>query len=260
MVSTPRQQAEAVAYLVDAAVQFGYPSLQVDLEPSCWANESSTCFWPSSQDAAHFRSFLDDLAAGLSSHGKALSVAAAAFPVTQCPGGQAQYDALCQDEVAYLEGCASTDHNDVYNVSTCNCCSFTTWFQLDSLCAGDETFRVVNMDTYQAAPLDVSLFAAAHAYYESKGCGDQAVGLLAGQGGDQRATVDQLFAAVGALSPPPAELAVWVNLWADQAALALWEPHLEAFVASALPSMPPHANTVDTMPTEEVPPRATSAV
>lgn len=148
--------------------------MAVDLEPSCWASSAADCSWPSSQDAANFRSFLNALAAALHdnvnkspSRGHAalspisdeasavsdaasggtqseaasdfvLSVAAAALPTTQCDGGVEEHAMYCSDEALYLAQCNA----GLWNVSVCNCCAFTTWFNLDSLCSSDANLVV----------------------------------------------------------------------------------------------------------------------
>ena len=75
----------------------------------------------------------------------------------------------CSDESTYLEGCAS----GTLNVSVCNCCAFTTWFDLGTLCSSNPgsdhagpPFGVVNMDTYADAPFSASNFTAAMNYYQ----------------------------------------------------------------------------------------------
>ena len=145
----------------------------MDLEPSCWASSAADCSWPSSEDSANFRIFINALAAALNQkmskgptrrHAKppladessttpdeaslvnksdeesgfVLSVAAAALPATQCDGGAEEHAKYCSDEDLYLAQCSA----GVWNVSVCNCCAFTTWFNLDSLCSSDANLVV----------------------------------------------------------------------------------------------------------------------
>ena len=227
MVASPESEAAIIKALVKDAVEYGYAGLSVDLEPSCWNSDPTACAWPSSSDSHKFRAFLDALAIDLAAEDKSLSVAVAAFPPTQCSRGFEEYEAFCADEESYLASCSESG---AYNVSLCNCCAFTTWFNLKELCSGAESFTVVNMDTYMDAPFNPDTFKDSMSYYRAHGCGSMAVGLLLGEGGSNRTSVDAIFRAVGD-DGAVEQLAIWVDIWANSTVLELWKPHLEAFLS-----------------------------
>ena len=117
---------------------------QLDLEPSCWASNASSCAWPSRADAASYVAFLADLRAALrpppetsattaapradaedrSRRASAvpptrLTVAAAGYPVTQCDGGFAQAASCAESGAA--DGYPAACESGAWNVSECNC-------------------------------------------------------------------------------------------------------------------------------------------
>ena len=178
-------QQQVVDYLVAAAAEYGFEALSIDLEPSCWGGNASACEFPTSDDVAALHAFIDLLADGLHGAGRRLSVAAGSYPVAQCDNGFPQYE-LCADE--YVPKC----RDGTYNISTCNCCGFTSWFEPTGLCA-TKADRIVNMDTYMS-PFDTAFFQDAMAWYYAAGCSAEqvAVGLLASETSDD-GQVDEMF-------------------------------------------------------------------
>lgn len=245
-----------------AAAEYGFDALSIDLEPSCWGGNALACEFPTADDVAALHAFIDLLADGLHGAGRRLSVAAGSYPVSQCDNGFPQYE-LCADE--YVAKC----RDGTYNISTCNCCGFTTWFEPTGLCA-TKADRIVNMDTYMS-PFDAAFFQDAMAWYHDAGCSAErvAVGLLASETTDD-GQVDVMFGWFGfrfrttghrtaaprpnpgqprpiptrldlptrsAPFPPDAiaatgavEIDIWSNIWSG-ALTQEWGPSLEAFLA-----------------------------
>mmetsp|Transcript_44808 Transcript_44808/g.90514 ORF Transcript_44808/g.90514 Transcript_44808/m.90514 type:complete len:347 (-) Transcript_44808:454-1494(-) len=233
MVADPLKQLEAVSLLAEDATALGLAGVALDLEPSCWAANPADCTWPSSQDAAAYRSFVNALADALHVQDKTLTVAAGAWPETQCVGGEGEWRAFCEgQEKEYLYSCGGGGGARVYNTSTCNCCAFTTWFELDSLCSSGADV-IVNMDTYMDAPFSPHLFVRAMNYYKGhecmlgKGTGRVAVGLLVGEASaNETALLFDTIANYGGID----ELDIWSNLWQSDEVLLRWSPHLKAFI------------------------------
>ena len=215
------QQTQVVEYLAGAAKTFGYDALSLDLEPSCWAANSTLCQFPTKSDVDAFYAFIDSLADALHKQGQRLTIAAGSYPVSQCDGGFAQAQ-LCSED--YVARCA----DGRYNKSTCNCCGFITWFDAPALC-GSKADRIVNMDTYMNAPFNGSFFNAANDWYLSQGCSVEklALGLLTGEAASD-GDIAHLFDLID--QSGVTELDIWANVWTSDT-LLLWQDRLEAFLA-----------------------------
>jgi hypothetical protein len=227
---------QVIDTLTQDAVENDYDGLSLDLEPSCWQSDAALCpGWPSSKDAANYAKFVNELSQSLHGIGKTLSVAVGADPETQCEGGFAMQEAFCTNEDSYLSNCG----NGIYNMSICNCCAFTTWFNLEWLC-DTEVDLVVNMDTYMDN-FDPDLFDRVMTYYYEKGCnykeGRVAVGLLVqeGNGNDDSNDIEAVFQKVESYDGVN-EVDIWVNLWESSQELSLWQPSLKQFLSSDTPS------------------------
>jgi len=206
-------QSEATAFLVSEALQYEYETVSLDLEPSCWQDSASLCDFPTTGDVRQFHDWIDGLAVALHEEGRKLTVAAGGYPVSQCDGGEAQYR-LCTED--YASQCA----RDALNVSTCNCCAFTTWFEPSSLCR-TRADRIVNMDTYMHAPFDETLFHGAMDWYLGAGCTPDrlAAGLLSSEAQSDD-DAHRMFAAIEQSGVP--EIDIWVNFWGNSTAVDLW--------------------------------------
>jgi hypothetical protein len=124
MNSRLANRESVISTLVNAAIRYGYSTMSLDLEPSCWATDTYTdCEFPTMTDAVAYQSFINELSDKLHAlqPSVSLSLASASYPPANCEGGYPQF-ARCDEK--YAENCASGD----LDISTCNCCAFTTWF------------------------------------------------------------------------------------------------------------------------------------
>jgi hypothetical protein len=222
---------EAGAFLAARAVRYNYSLLQLDLEPSCWAENASACEWPSlGGDALAYVQFVNATSDALAAVGAKLTVAVGNWPGGQCTPPQ---EAACNGAGdAYATACEA----GAWPVDTCNCCAYYRgWFALDQLCAS-RAARIVNMDTYQDAPFNESAFFLAIDWYIAHGCAPErtSIGLLVDEA-HTPAHAAAVLSAVGRTGSVPA-IDIWANLWQQPTQLAAWKRGLETFrgVAPAL--------------------------
>ena len=222
LAKTPASIAAAAQFLAVRAARYGYARVQLDLEPSCWDANASACEWPTITDARAYAGFVDAAAAALdAANGATVSVAAGSYPGSQCLPAEYEQCTAAGDD--YEAQCVS----GAWDVSTCNCCAYITWFALEPLC-GTRAAAIINMDTYQQAPVNYSAFDGAVAWYEESACaGRVAIGLLAGEVADEDDAARVVRAAAAAASA--GEIDIWANLWGASTREA-WAPALRAFL------------------------------
>ena len=227
LVAAPGGMAAAAEALEQHVMAYNFARVQLDLEPSCWAANASQCQWPNRTDALNFVAFINATADALAKTGADVSVAVGAWPESQCTS--AQYVA-CQLPGVYPAGCTS----GATEVATCNCCAYTAgWFDVPALCAS-RAAAIVNMDTYQNAPANLTAFRAALDWYSAQGCAPArlAVGLLA----DEAATVQEADAVIDAvMAAGVVEMDIWADLWQQSSRLEAWRPALQRFLDGAPP-------------------------
>ena len=180
LAKMPASIAAAAQFLAVRAARYGYARVQLDLEPSCWDANASACEWPTLADARAYAGFVDAAAAALdAANGATVSVAAGSYPGSQCLPAEYEQCTAAGDD--YEAQCVS----GAWDVSTCNCCAYVTWFALEPLC-GTRAAAIINMDTYQQSPVNYSAFDGAVAWYHESACnGRVAIGLLAGEVADE---------------------------------------------------------------------------
>lgn len=89
LAALPSGFALQAAFLRDQANYYNFRRIQLDLEPSCWAKNSSLgCQWPTRADALNFVKFVNATAEALATVGAELSVAVGAWPDGQCKPAQ----------------------------------------------------------------------------------------------------------------------------------------------------------------------------
>lgn len=232
--------ADAATFLAARAAQYSYDSIQIDLEPSCWAQNASACQWPVLQDRLRFVRFLNATADALhDAAGASLAVAVGNDPESQCTAPQATKCKAAGDD--YAVAC----ERDEWSVDECNCCAYYIgWFDLDLLCSHSRVARIVNMDTYQAAPWNRSAFLGAVRWYTSHGCDSRrtSIGLLvdeaetAASAADIVAAIESLPSSLGVVAPT--RLDFWANMWQQPAGLPVWASPLRRFQSPPRPLLP----------------------
>ena len=237
-----RGVGRAAAFLANKAGQHGYSRLQLDLEPSCWAKNASMCEWPTAADARAYVAFVNATADALrAAAGATVSVAVGSWPDAQCKPGQ--YDNCTAAGEAYAAACSAGE----WPVDACNCCAYASGFyDVGGLCAS-RAATIVNMDTYQTSPANLSAFREALGWYAQHGCTPErlAAGLLA----NEAANASEARALVQAAAEAGVwELDVWVNLWAKPKRLRAWRTAFEAFAAPPPPSPPTPPPAPPTVP------------
>ena len=182
---------------------------------SCWDANASACGGRRSPTRA-YAGFVDAAAAALdAANGATVSVAAGSYPGSQCLPAEYEQCTAAGDE--YEAQCVS----GAWDVSTCNCCAYVTWFALEPLC-GTRAAAIINMDTYQQSPVNYSAFDGAVAWYRESACaGRVAIGLLAGEVADEDDAARVVRAAAAAASA--GEIDIWANLWGASTREA-WAP------------------------------------
>ena len=150
LVSRSGGVAEAAAFLADKAAAFNYTRVQLDLEPSCWAASPSDCGWPTSADADAYIALVNASADALRKVGSGVGVCVGNWPQGQC--SPANYTACEAAGDGYAEQCATGQ----WDMGACNCCAYMRFYALEQLCASRADL-IVNMDTYQDAPFNVSV-------------------------------------------------------------------------------------------------------
>ena len=109
--------------------------------------------------------------------GAKVSLAVGTWPEGQC--SRANYSACAAAPDTWASEC----ERGAWAVDVCNCCAYAFpfgFFALPDLC-GSRAATIVNMDTYQHSPANLTAFDAALAFYLSHGCTSErlAIGLLA---------------------------------------------------------------------------------
>ena len=177
LTARPNGISAAAQYLGSEASTFGYRRVQLDLEPSCWARNASDCAWPRPEDALNYVRFVNATADALAAVGAKVSLAVGTWPEGQC--SRANYSACAAAPDTWASEC----ERGAWAVDVCNCCAYAFpfgFFALPDLC-GSRAATIVNMDTYQHSPANLTAFDAALAFYLSHGCTSErlAIGLLA---------------------------------------------------------------------------------
>ena len=208
----------AASFLRLQAASYGYRRVQLDLEPSCWADNASACDWPKQADAIGYVRLINATSDALASIGAELTVAVGTWPKGQC--SPEQYANCTASADTWADACEAGD----WNVHLCNCCAYANpfgFFHLSELC-GSRASRIINMDTYQNAPVNLSDFSEAVVYYNEHGCSMEklSIGLLSGEATspDDARDIMELVDDLGAT-----ELDVWANLWAQPKELSNWQ-------------------------------------
>ena len=124
LVARPDGIELAASFLGAQAASFGYRRVQLDLEPSCWAANASTCRWPRRADALNYVRFVNATADALSAQADAsLSVAIGTWPESQCTPAQYTQCGTAADD-AWADACEAGS----WDVDVCNCCAYALPF------------------------------------------------------------------------------------------------------------------------------------
>lgn len=213
----------AADFLMEEAITYGYQRVQLDLEPSCWDANASQCQWPTAEDARSYVRLVNATADALSKVGADCSIAVGNYPLSQCT--VQQYDQCsAAGDVLYAAYCTS----GAWTVDVCNCCAYLYFYALSDLCAS-RAAKIVNMDTYQSRPTNISLFYASIDWYTSHGCTVDrlSIGLLTNQANCTE-EVTTLLDAVRGRGISAVDL--WANLWGQPELLDAWLSPLESFL------------------------------
>ena len=202
-----------IAYIVKAAVTYGYSGISMDWEPSCWASKPSQCEWPSIAESAAYTAYLVELASALH---------AVHLPLTVCADVE-QCGSACKGD-AYIAACL----NDELSMGTCNCCAFSTWFNTSALCQAKEIDTISVMDTYEA-PFNAQRMQRAVQPWFNAGCDASrlSLGLLQNQATTAQ-QAEQMMAEVTKLGVNKVD--IWTNPWTTKTLIGVWDAALEAFI------------------------------